>query len=611
MSARNIVAHNLRHNWGCALPSRIIVLDTETESTKTKTGELLRMRIGWTVYADIDKQGAPSYASWNQWASRYEMAKYIAGHAVIPGDLWIVGNNIFFDLQASDFFVYFARWGWTLDFYHESGLTYMLICSRGPSTLKVVSLTNYYAASVKDLGEMIGKPKIECDPLSATLEDLSIYCRRDTEITYEAFLAWVHFVKVEDLGNFSLSLASQAMAAFRHRFMDVKILVHTEKDIKELEGNAYFGGRTEAFFIGKPEGGPFVHLDVNSLYPYIMRWRLMPTALVDVIDSPSLDDCAWISKKWHVIADADVETDVPIYAAREDDKILFQIGHFRTYLCSGGMCEAIERGHLRKVRKMAVYSTGVAFETYVDHFYKMRQDAKAAGDLIKEKNAKLMLNSLYGKFGEKRPASTEKSPCDIELYSREEIYDMIDGVMTTMTCMLGTRCEEIGREYSTRSVVAIPAHITEYGRLLLWSIIEGLGREKVIYCDTDSIIIRERDLAGLQYPLDASRLGALKIEDRYSSLEVTGAKDYKTDHSRKLKGIPKDAVEIGPGIYRFKLWARQATHLERKTRSGYILEEMTRVISGEYDKGIVHPDGHVEPFTVSMTSPAPSRRPAL
>lgn len=611
MKIHDIRAHVLRVNHRCEIPGRMVVLDTETEDWTPRGVKLQRARLGWTVYAELGSRAEVKYESWNAWMDRYKMVQYLEGLAVERGTLWIVGNNIFFDLQAAGFFPCFAGWGWKLDFCYENQLTYMLICSRERSILKVVSLTNYYAASVKDLGEMLGKPKLEVDFRTSTPEELSVYCRRDTEITYEAFLAWVRFVVEDDLGNFSLSRAAQSMAAFRHRFMTTQILIHQEKDIRELEGRAYFGGRTEAFFIGKPKGGPFVQLDVNSMYPFVMKWRPMPCALNDVLDNPSLEDCKWILRDRLVVADVELETDVPIYALREEEKILFPIGRFRTCLCSQGMREAIARDHLRKVYRLLTYTPGFLFEAYVDHFYDMRKEAKRTGDRVKDSTAKLMLNSLYGKFGEKRPASTNRSPCDPALYSREEIYDTVDDVNTFVTCLLGTRTEEIGQEYSPRSVVAIPAHVTEYGRMMLWSIMEKIGREKVLYCDTDSIIMRASDLDSVKDTIDATELGSLKIDAEYNALEIFTAKDYQTDTVRKLKGIPKNAKEIAPGTYTFPIFYSQKMHLTRRIDSGFLIEETTKMISGEYDKGIVFPDGHVEPFTLTLSSPAPSRQPEL
>jgi hypothetical protein len=609
VKARDIGGHFIKANHRVTIPHRVLVFDTETEPSKVGEAELQRMKIAWSVYAEIDGDGRLTIESWNYWTARYQLMRYINGLALDGGELWIVGNNVYFDLQASDFFLHFARWGWKLDFFYDSSFTYILIARCGRAIVKCVSLTNYLMASVKDLGEMLGNPKIECDPLSAPRDELSIYCFRDTEITLDSFMGWCRFIIDNGLGNFSLSRASQSMAAFRHRFMKTPILVHTEKDVQELEGRAYFGGRTEAFFIGKVEGGPFVHLDVNSLYPFIMKAYGLPTALNDVFSGISVDDCVGLLSNYEAVAHVEIETDTPLYAVRDGEKVIFPIGRFDAYVCTEGLRQAIMRGHLCRVHKLAAYRFDHAFSPYVDYFYAMRQESKASGDKVTERNAKLMLNSLYGKFAQKRPAMTERQECPAADYFREEAYDLDAKQNLITTRMLGVQTVQAGEEYAPGSCVAIPAHVTEFGRMLLWSIIEGIGPERVIYCDTDSVIIRESDLPRVKYPIDPGVLGALKMEDRYTDLEIIGAKDYRTDHTRKLKGIPESAEELAPNLYRFPVFLRQASHLSRRVSSGYIIEETTKRVSGDYDKGYVEPDGRVTPFILPFYQLEPSLRP--
>jgi len=610
MSRRDISGHLMRRNNRATMPARVLVFDTETESCMNGSDEVQRMKIAWTVYVELDERGRVRRESWNYWTSRWEMMKYIGSHTAERGELWITGNNVYFDLQASDFYLHFARWGWKLDFFYDSAMTYILIARRDRSVIKIVSLTNYLSASVKDLGEMLGNPKIQCDPMTAGVDELCVYCFRDTEIALDALLAWCRFIHDNDLGDFSLSRAGQSLAAFRHRFMSAAILVHTEKDIRDLEGEAYFGGRTEAFFIGKVEGGPFIHLDVNSLYPFIMQSYELPVALLGVYANISVDDVASLLIEYEVVARVAIETEEPLYAVRDGEKVIFPIGRFDTYVCTEGMRQAIMRGHLRCIYKLAAYRSIKVFTSYVDYFYKMRTEARACGDRVGERNAKLMMNSLYGKFGQKRPASVQRTPCDPMEYFREPGYIVETGDYVTVTRMFGIETVEVGLEYGPQSVVAIPAHVTEFGRMLLWSIIEGIGVDRVLYCDTDSIIIRERDLARVKYPIDGSRLGALKTEDRYTDLEIIGAKDYRTDHTRKLKGIPASAVEVGPNIYQFPQFLRQATHLARGLSSGYLIETVTKRVSCDYDKGYVEGDGHVTPFILPFYQLEPSRRPA-
>ena len=88
---------------------------------------------------------------------------------------------------------------------------------------------------------------------------------------------------------------------------------------------------------------------------------------------------------------------------------------------------------------------------------------------------------------------------------------------------------------------AIAAHITENARMELWKLILAVGRDKVLYCDTDSIIIHSSDMAVVEKWIHPTDMGAVKIQDRFGELRIDGAKNYRTDKFKHIKGIPESA----------------------------------------------------------------------
>ncbi|GAH84904.1 unnamed protein product, partial [marine sediment metagenome] len=189
------------------------------------------------------------------------------------------GHNVFFDMQASGFYQHFTQRGWQLKFYYDKGLTYILKCRKGKSTITVISSTNWFDFSLARLGAALGYPKSDIDFKVATSEELKAYCKVDVEILVKALNVYIDFILLHDLGRFSLTKASQAFTAYRHRFMPRQILIHSEQEVINLEREAYIGGRCECFQIGKISGGPFVTLDVNSMYPYVMKEQKYPWKL--------------------------------------------------------------------------------------------------------------------------------------------------------------------------------------------------------------------------------------------------------------------------------------------------------------------------------------------
>ena len=146
------------------------------------------------------------------------------------------------------------------------------------------------------------------------------------------------------------------------------------------------------------------------------------------------------------------------------------------------------------------------------------------------------------------------------------------------------------------SFPGLAAHITENARFVLWDLIKSLGKNKVLYCDTDSIKIRQSDLQYVNWLLHENKLGALKVEETSNDLYIGGCKNYRTENIRKIKGIPHKAIEIEPGTFEFTTFGRQNIHMRKGQDKGVITTRTTRELKAVYNKGIVEPDGTVKPF---------------
>lgn len=590
----------LTKNHAVTLPVSALYFDTETAEAMTDGATVHTMKLGWTNRVEYDSTGRVRKEKWMEWRTPQVMCRWIASVVYEKTALWVFAHNAFFDLQASGFFKYFTRDGWSLQFVYEQGLTYILVVRKGKKTIKVVSTTNYFECSLKKLGEMVGLKKLEVDFEGSTQQELSEYCHRDVEIIRLAMEMYFSFIRRHDLGSFSMTIPSQAMRAFRHRFMGSKIFIHRVPEVQRLERDSYYGGRTECFRIGELEGGPFATLDVNSMYPAVMATESVPVQLVDFLDHP---DSRWLKDalKGHcVVARCLIETDQPIYPVRHNKRVCFPIGRFETVLSTPGIREAQRRGHLVSLGETAVYKKAVVFRSYVRDLYRLRMQYKSKGQDTWVYLCKILLNGLYGKWAQKRPITETTVVNDPEGYRREEILDLVTG-RTFVEYQLMNRLITIqGDEEGSNSLTTISAHITEAARLRLWHLIEQAGQHNVLYCDTDSLKLRERDIGRLAHLLHPTKLGALKVEKVTDELTIWGLKCYMEDGVRTIKGIPKKAVPGPNHTYTYQHFLKQATHLRRKQITGMLSETMVKQLHPAYLKGTVQSDGTVKPFVFSL-----------
>lgn len=589
----------IRKNHQKTLPSRVLYFDTETRTQREGIITKHRMDIAWSCFTRYNKNGDEIVSKWTFHNSPYLFCEYITELTQHKKTLYIMTHNAFFDLQVSDFFYYFTKWGWILDFYYEQGLTYILCIRKEDKTIKVVSTTNFFDTSVKALGKMLNLPKLDVTFGDVTPEDLSKYCKRDVEIIKKAMEFYYAFLREHDLGKFCMTKASQAMHAFRHRFMYSKIYIHENQEIKDFERLAYFGGRTECFFIGEPEGGPFVSLDVNSMYPYCMKNYFVPTKLVNYRENVPLDLAEDILKTFCVVAEVDINTDVPIYCTRDHGKLIFPIGRFKAHLCTEGLKIALQRGHALQIRRLAVYQRAKIFDDYIDYFYYLKSEYKKQGDKIMERMSKLFLNSLYGKFAQKIAIEDQQEDVTFDGYFRRETLDLVTGKTEIEYKLMNKRVVLWGEEDGKNSFTAISAHITETARLVLWKIVEDIGYDNVLYCDTDSVKIRQSALHNLTYPLDKLKLGALDVEEKFEYFNIKGPKSYETEHIRKLKGVPSKAEQINDNTFKYPSFLGQKSHMQKQITRFFIMRDTVKTVGSTYDKGVVLPNGKVEPIELN------------
>jgi len=327
-----------------------------------------------------------------------------------------------------------------------------------------------------------------------------------------------------------------------------------------------------------------------------MKEKAMPTAMFDLYETATIDDLRDILIQYGAIAEVEIETDRQAYPFREKGKVLFPIGRFRTVLCTESLRDALDLGEIVSIGKCAVYKMDYIFAEYVDYFYSIRMKARKEGDKIIDRMSKLFMNSLYGKFAQQRDIEVLEEECKSDKYIREEVYDRLTGETRIITQLFNVLKITQGKEPIPGSIFSIPAHVTEYGRNLLWRLIAKTGSDRVLYCDTDCIKIRSSDLPHVDYPIDSDALGALKIEAEYSDLSIYAPKDYTTNLKRRIKGVPASAVSLDGETWEYKQFGRQLTHLREGNTDDFIVKTVRKELSRLYTKGRVSSSGFVTPW---------------
>lgn len=310
------------------------------------------------------------------------------------------------------------------------------------------------------------------------------YLEHDCLATYEVLERYHELVEIRLNGEVGITAASTAMKTFRRGYQEAPIYRHEEQHAFFRE--AYYGGRVERF-ASRVEGVRVY--DINSSYPYSMtqpqpvgrgeQWEGEPTGFL------ARTKIGFVRARVRVPASINIPV-LPYRAKGKNgntEKLLFPVGSFSGVWGWAELAKAREQGAFIECQESYWIEPGTPFNRMVSELYAYR-DKQALGNSYDEglaTVAKIMLNSLYGKFGMR--ADREK------LVRFSSLTEVPNGARPANPldekCELWYVEEEANADYVCPQ---ISANVTTCSRLLLHYYFElAASRGILAYGDTDSI----------------------------------------------------------------------------------------------------------------------------
>jgi len=610
--------HYLAPNHKCEFPTRIVAVDTEAW---TKKYDIQKLRLGHAMF--LRWRGSQWQEEHFPFATVGQFHDWMDGIIEREGNknrIWLMSHNMKYDFPMLCMDSYLdGRFDAPDLFVMEPFLYYAKHKAKGTG-LRVISTTNWYPFSLEKTAKNFGSfkltsPDFTTSDWEVSDEDMAIYCRQDTVALSAIIKGHINFIRSNDLGMVQPTSASQAFNAFRHRFMKTPLLVHHRPLLVNMELESYHGGRVEAFQLGKVPD--VYYLDVNSMYPAVMKGNQYPTVprmkapfkLFCKTDVPtSYEDDYIIARCW-------LDLKVPWLAVKRDDgKLIFPIGHVKATLSDPEyryILEHPEVGTISKLTDFIAYEKASIFDEYVDFFYSLKRNAQSD---LERSMAKLFLNSLYGKFGQRYHAPIQTLSSDEGTKDWVLVKGMLEddqlGVVhengrtyIRMGDKVVMQDKDVKGAIAEQSMPRISSAVTAYARLKLWEYMDMAGLENCFYCDTDSIMTNEDGYENLSSKgmVDASELGKLKMEfPTPVSVEVFGSKFYEVEGVLKCKGLKKNAKRVGVNSWEQDQFETGMNRLKNRINDGVRVSKLTKTFSKEYDKGTVLTNNRVVPFQLSQ-----------
>ena len=592
-------AHCLRSEKGLIFPRRYLFFDTETRQTKDGLGGTVHtLRLGWACYYCKAYNRHLAKEEWKEFRTPGEFWVFLFAHTESKQRLWVFARNLAFDFTMVQGWDWLKSKGYKLKFFHSSGTNTLFIVRDKGISVAFIDVLNFFRESLEETGKRLGIPKLRIDFETATEDYLSIYCKRDVEIELENIKQFIKFLAGNNLCSLSYTIGSTAFKAFLHRFYINKIYIHNNKTASELERKSYRGGRVECFKMGLLPYDSYYVVDVNSLYPYVMKRNLYPVKYLQFCPTVTIAELEYILKRYAVIANVYIDTKEPVYAVRRKFTI-FPVGKFWVTLTTPELQFAFEHNHILRLGETVIYHKADIFSKYVDYLYRLRIDFRQAGVILYENMCKLLLNSLYGKFGQRCPNWKVIGKAPNEIDRVEFVIDHDTKQVTLIRYLMGEVSLLKGHSETFNSFPAISSHVTAYGRLYLWRLMCMVGQGNYFYCDTDSLIVNSLGLERLEAFMDNTELGKLKIAETSNYVEIRGAKDYTLASGDTIKGISHKAIKLGDNTYQQEIWPSFKGLFHSGKVNRYTVSTIVKNLSRIYDKGNVAIDGVVRPLVLS------------
>jgi hypothetical protein len=388
----------------------------------------------------------------------------------------------------------------------------------------------------------------------------------------------------------STTIASFCMKVYRSKHIPIEGIPTLSKDESDFARRALKGGRTEVFKTYVK--GDIGYIDVVSLYPSRQYFEDMPYGVPTIYKGDDVPG-EWISGIGFAEVDITPPQTVPGVAAKDfvpllggysaDGKLRFDTStKIKQVYTIAELAKAVEIGYtIYKVHEVHLYERrSDLFKSYVETFLKIKVESSKPPEgitkcieehrarfgieldpvkLAEPENkgmrslAKLALNNLWGKMGQRELPATEL--CDpiayfklmarfrkgeIEIESIAIDKDLEGTVSLTYKEL--TKKDEMVR---LKNHVGIAAYVTGTARLKLYEVIgDPKLAGRVAYCDTDSCVY-VKDPSGYNPP-EGSNLGEWESEGE--RVRRAGAQGEGEGFNEFVALAPKVYAIRGPGM---------------------------------------------------------------
>lgn len=595
--------HNMHHNASERTPGRLMFWDTETLPEGTGAGEIHHLRL-WAAQmverrGPTRKRGRP--LRWD--GTTVAQVVDAVESAVKSGEvLWIVAHNLGFDLAVTGLPLAMCERGWEISQHALSSPSPWLIMRRGKRSVTMVDSGSWLPVPLERLGEAEG---IDKPPLPAWEDSDAVWlerCWADVEILAAAYCRLLDWWDRERLGHWSRTGPTTGFNSYRHMKPPTTVTFDPDPELKRLERGVIYGGRGEVWRLGQQPPGTYALVDGIHAFGSVLSELRLPRKHARSFDALPLDHRATFSEGLDCIAQVEVETTSPRYPLRTRRGVVHPVGRFCTTLCGPEIRDAIVRDELRAIGPGVMYWMAPHMRTWGRWALRHLDDPEIDCPEVARVAVKAWTRTVPGKWAGRTSRVSHVFEQPVPGWRLERGVNWPGGASFAILDMAGTRSWITQDVEADNGFPAVLAWIQSHVRVRLSRMIDLIGEDAVVLCNTDGLVVdvdafcRAHDPYAFRFLGQQGRLDLLGARlEAWSqvtwplrwgvkwvsrSLEVLSPQHVITDRQRQLSGVPRSADHLGGHRYAFTDWPKLATQLEGGWEGGYRRRDRTVDLSG-------------------------------
>lgn len=596
-------AYRIRHEYGEKQPLRLWCarLDDRHKTSKVKAGTAKeRGKTGPELAALIDK-----------WSHARE-------------NMWLYAHNLGYDLVTSNLVDHMSGSGWKVEKCSTVPEYLFITLGNGRRRLTMTDLHHLLPAGLEEIGALLEHYKVGLPADDAPDDEWYERCERDTDILAEALLILMQHWDDYALGNWAISGAACGFRAMRHTIPKKSITLIDDAEGSRNERNAIYGGRRYVWRHGEQSRGRYAELDFSNAHATVVANYPMPAKRGTWFSSLDPYHRALVGDLAVIVAECEIQTDVPRFPCRINDRVWFPVGKFKTTLATPEIRWARDLGCLLGIGRGQFHFTSKVMQPFFRRVLDIsRPDNESFSPLVR---------AMWKQWGRSVVGKTGQRGYDIQdtrmLTHRNWYYEHARDDQTGEDYWL---VHYGGRIWSAKpagdgpsAYPAILALVESYERVAIGQAAELLGPAVILQCDTDGIwcdigALEAGAATGLPgYVSELSRgtrvdlavalvnehLGALQLREKHAvdRIAMWGPQNYDAGAYSRHSGRPARLKEVKPGVWAGDIFPSVARQMKMDSMGAYQIETVTWTRPACVVPGWVTQDGTVKPIEVTTGS---------